>query len=107
MRSIKDLPSEHGHCGLIKRIFQDDNVSFVYLNVSQAAEHYHRDTTEYYLVTRGSGKIMLNDEVFGISTGDFIEIPPNTRHKAFDENELEILVVMIPPLSPEDNYFVS
>jgi len=105
--NVKDLGYEPGHCGKIKKLFEDrKDVSFVCLEVDKAREHYHRITTEFYFVVKGSGKVKLDDKIYEISEGSFVEISPNTRHKAFDENGLGILVIMVPSLDPTDNYFV-
>jgi len=105
--NVKDLKYCEGHCGNIKKLFGDrKDVSFVYLEVDKAREHYHKITTEFYFVIKGSGKVKLDDKIHDICEGNLVEISPNTRHKAFDENGLEILVVMVPPLEPTDNYFV-
>ena len=105
--NIKDLKYGEGHCGEIKKLFESRrDISLVYLKVDEAREHYHKITTEFYFVVRGSGKVKLDDKIREICEGNLVEISPNTRHKAFDENGLEILVIMVPPLEPTDNYFV-
>ena len=102
------LDYAEGHCGNIKNAnLNNIDISVTYLKANKAREHYHKNTTELYYVAKGKGKIKLDDKIHDISEGDLIEISPLTRHKAFSENGLEILVIASPALSPSDNYFVD
>ncbi|MFO8016860.1 MAG: cupin domain-containing protein [Candidatus Woesearchaeota archaeon] len=101
----RNVPEEQGHCGMIRKLVDDrKDISMVYLRVQDAELHYHKITTEYYWIMKGTGKIQLDDETRDISAGDLVEITPGTRHRAFDENSLEILVIMSPALRPDDIY---
>lgn len=105
--NIRNLQEERGHCGQIRKLTGNrEDISFTHLNVNISREHYHKKSAEFYYVLKGKGKIKLDDEIYDISEGDLIEILPNTRHNAFDEKDLEILIVAIPRLANNDHYFV-
>lgn len=66
--------------------------------------HRHRVTEEIYHVTQGSGLMTLGDEVFGISVGDSILIPPGTPHRVENNGReaLHILCCCAPAYSHAD-----
>ena len=72
-------------------------------------EHYHRQTEEIYYFTRGSGRMRLGDEEFGVTAGDCVVIAPGLRHKlwAADDGELVLLCCCAPPYSHEDTVLLE
>lgn len=42
--------------------------------------HLHRELEETFLVRRGSLEFLLGDDVFTLDAGDFVRVPPGTRH---------------------------
>ena len=42
--------------------------------------HLHHQMEETFLVRQGSLEFLLGDEVVTLNTGDFVRVPPGTRH---------------------------
>lgn len=42
--------------------------------------HRHNDIEETFFVCAGRLRFLLNDEVFDLGPGDFVRVPPGTRH---------------------------
>ena len=42
--------------------------------------HLHRELEETFLVRQGSLQFLLGNEVFTLAAGDFVRVPPGTRH---------------------------
>jgi len=71
--------------------------------------HYHRESEEVYLVTSGSGRLLLGDEVAAIGPGDCVVIPPGTVHRlrADPGGPLVVVCSCVPPYSHEDTVLIS
>jgi mannose-6-phosphate isomerase-like protein (cupin superfamily) len=69
--------------------------------------HYHRETEEIYLVTKGSGSLEVDGETRRVRPGDAILIPPGAWHTLENDgtSELTILCMCAPPYSHEDTHF--
>jgi mannose-6-phosphate isomerase-like protein (cupin superfamily) len=57
------------------------------------SEHYHRVTEELYLVSAGSGRLVIDGEERTIEQGDCALIPPGARHKLFNVGSEPLRVV--------------
>jgi mannose-6-phosphate isomerase-like protein (cupin superfamily) len=70
---------------------------------------YHRIAEEYYFVLAGHGVALLNDRAYPLKPGDFLRLPPGTRHAFVTESEpLEMLDIHTPGCRPDrDTYFVD
>jgi mannose-6-phosphate isomerase-like protein (cupin superfamily) len=70
--------------------------------------HYHRESEEVYLVTSGSGRLLLGEEVIAIGPGDCVVIPPGTVHRLWADAGAPLVVVCscVPPYSHEDTVLV-
>lgn len=68
------------------------------------AEHYHRETEELYLVSEGSGRLVIDGEEQIVQEGDCALIPPGSRHKLFNvgEGPLRVICACAPAYSDED-----
>ena len=62
---------------------------------------------EFYFILSGAGTAFLDGEPYEIATGDFLRLPPGTRHSfATGSNGLELLNIHVPSYRPErDTYF--
>jgi mannose-6-phosphate isomerase-like protein (cupin superfamily) len=71
--------------------------------------HYHRESEEVYLVTSGSGRLLLGDETQPIRPGDCVVIPPGTVHRLWADADAPLVVVCscVPPYSHEDTVLVD
>jgi mannose-6-phosphate isomerase-like protein (cupin superfamily) len=70
--------------------------------------HFHRESEELYLVTSGSGRMRLGEEVREIGPGDCVVIPPGTVHRLWADAGAPLVVVCscVPPYSHEDTVLV-
>jgi mannose-6-phosphate isomerase-like protein (cupin superfamily) len=78
------------------------------LEPGQATQrHYHAQTEEIYLVTKGSGELEVGGEMQRVRPGDAILIPPGTWHTLENNgtSELTILCMCSPPYSHDDTFF--
>jgi mannose-6-phosphate isomerase-like protein (cupin superfamily) len=56
-------------------------------------EHYHRTTEELYLVSAGSGRLVVDGEERAIGEGDCALIAPGARHKLFNVGDVPLRVI--------------
>ena len=47
-------------------------------------EHFHPRTEEIYYITRGTGKMRIENETRDVKPGDAIAIPPGKKHKLWN-----------------------
>jgi len=73
------------------------------------AVSYHRVAEEYYFVLGGSGVAILDGREYPLREGDFLRLPPMTRHGFVAGPEgLDLLDVHTPGCWPDhDTYFVD
>jgi len=70
--------------------------------------HFHRKSEEIYLVIRGSGRMLLGEEMREIEAGDCVVIPPGTVHRLWaDPDALVVVCSSVPPYSHEDTVLVE
>jgi quercetin dioxygenase-like cupin family protein len=71
------------------------------------AVSYHLKAEELYYVLGGSGVALLNGEEHPLRAGDFLRLPPGTRHGfVTDKEELSMLNIHSPGSRPDrDVYF--
>lgn len=67
-------------------------------------EHYHRLSEELYLVSAGSGRLLIDGEEQLIGEGDCALIQPGSRHKLFNVGSvpLRVICACAPAYSDED-----
>ncbi|MGC0421246.1 cupin domain-containing protein [Embleya sp. AB8] len=71
-----------------------------------APAHFHTKATEMFLVLEGEMRILLDDKIVNLGTGDFLTVPPTVPH-AFAPApgvEAEMLVVFTPGMDRFDYY---
>lgn len=96
----KPLQMHEDARGVIADIFYNDNIHHVSIIKSNEGSirgnHYHKETTQYMLITKGSLEYWykpLNKEdkanFIVLKQGDFVETPPNEIHalRIIEENE--------------------
>ena len=73
----------------------------------RTAISYHRIAEEYYFVLAGQGTAILDGVEYTLTAGDFLRLPPGTRHGFVTEDEpLEMLNIHTPGSRPDrDVYF--
>ena len=73
------------------------------------ATSYHQIAEEFYFVLAGSGTAILDDQQYALRPGDFLRLPPGTRH-AFQTtgDALELLDIHLPGCRPDrDTFFLT
>jgi mannose-6-phosphate isomerase-like protein (cupin superfamily) len=72
-------------------------------------EHLHRVTEELYLVSAGTGRLVIDGEERTIAEGDCALIPPGARHKVFNvgTEPLRLVCACAPAYSDEDTVLLE
>ena len=99
---------EKGSCGARRRLITEkdsDFVAFSHLKISDAKKHYHEKTTEFYYVLRGEGILLTDEGSIYLKEGTLVMIHPRVGHRAVSKGNLEVLIVMSPPLGEAGDYF--
>ena len=103
---LEGLPPVECPCGDARRAFavpgQPASVHLVNIR-ADAQRHYHRRTTEIYVVLEGEGEIELDDEILPLSPLTTVLIQPGCRHRA--RGRLRILNFAVPAFDPTDEFF--
>jgi mannose-6-phosphate isomerase-like protein (cupin superfamily) len=71
--------------------------------------HLHHTSEELYLVTDGTGRLIVDGEERVIERGDCALIPPGAAHKVLNvgEEPLRIVCACSPPYSDEDTLLLG
>jgi mannose-6-phosphate isomerase-like protein (cupin superfamily) len=103
---LNELPPVSCPCGTARRAFADspDNAASLHLvEIKEASRtHYHRHTTEIYLVLEGEGLMELDGQAYPVRPMTAIYIPPGCRHRAI--GPLKIVNLPVPPFDPQDEW---
>jgi mannose-6-phosphate isomerase-like protein (cupin superfamily) len=70
---------------------------------ADARTHYHKKTTEIYVILEGTGEMELDGEKVPVRPMTSIMIKPGCRHRAI--GRLKILNIAIPKFEPADEWF--
>ena len=104
---LTQLPAQPCPCGSTRRAFTDIPGGVASMHVvdikSDSRAHYHKKTTEIYLVLEGEGHIELDGKLFPVKPMTAIYIQPGCRHRAV--GKLRILNVPIPAFDEADEWF--
>ena len=94
-------------CGWARRAFGDRPGAAASVHLvdieEDARTHYHRRTTEIYVILEGEGEIELDGERHPVRPMTAVYIPPGCRHRA--HGRLRILNIPVPPFDPADEHF--
>lgn len=106
VRRVADQHEWRSICGMRRDLVSAEEgqpTRVHYMRISDSKKHYHQRTTEYYYITEGRGEVELDDEVFEVTKGDLVVIPPYTRHtsRPADGEELHALLFVIPERGPD------
>lgn len=107
VRHRDDAPTVPCPCGESTRVLTaaDGGPCSVHVTrIRDSARHHHRDTAEVYYITRGTGKVELDGNWHPIRPGSVIHIPAGVRHRLVADDEVETLVVAIPPFRADDEW---
>ncbi|MEO1990729.1 MAG: cupin domain-containing protein [Pirellulales bacterium] len=94
-------------CGEARRAFTElsdapASMHLVTIN-SDSKLHYHKHTSEMYLILEGEGHMEVDDDVIPLRPMTAVLIRPGCRHRAV--GKLRIVNVPIPAFNPEDEWF--
>jgi mannose-6-phosphate isomerase-like protein (cupin superfamily) len=73
--------------------------------IQDSVRHYHKECTEVYYILDGQGKMELDGDVIDVSPGTMIYIEPGARHRLWSPEGVRTIVVGVPALNLEDEYF--
>ena len=94
-------------CGFATRILTAADGGLCSLHVTRirrAERHHHRRTTEVYYILRGTGKVELDGVWSPVEPGSVVHIPAGVRHRVVADDEIETVVVAVPPFDPADEF---
>jgi mannose-6-phosphate isomerase-like protein (cupin superfamily) len=104
---VDELPAQSCPCGTTRRGFisEDNTVASVHqVEIeADARTHYHKKTTEIYVILEGTGEMELDGEKVPVRPMTSIMIKPGCRHRAI--GRLKILNIAIPKFEPADEWF--
>jgi len=106
VKKFSEIPVERSSCGYRRKLlgYEEGEVASVHLvDISEAKRHYHKKTTEFYFIVKGSGEMELDGETIHVEEGDLIVIKPGCRHRAV--GNMRALIIGIPPFTEEDMYY--
>ena len=91
---------------------EEDRASVYRVSLSphqRSRESYHRVAEEFYFVISGRGTTLLDGEEHTLGPGDFLRLPPGTRHVFVSGDEpLDFLNIHVPGCRPDhDTYFTD
>ena len=94
-------------CGVARRAFAtpENKLATVHLTdiTEKARVHYHKATTEIYVILEGEGHIELDGAPVPVKPMTSIFIKPGCRHRAV--GRMRILNIPIPAFDPQDEWF--
>ena len=98
------LPPVECSCGTTRRGFvdvSDSPASAHYLEVAdEPVCHYHKKTTEIYIIQEGRGHLELDGELVPVEPLSAVLIKPGCRHRAV--GRMKILNLSVPKFDPDD-----
>ena len=104
---LDEIPPTRCPCGFARRAFAspENSVATLHLvDIEQDSEtHYHKKTSEIYLILEGEGSIELDGKIFPVKPMTAIFIKPGCRHRAI--GALKILNIPVPAFDIEDEWF--
>jgi quercetin dioxygenase-like cupin family protein len=69
--------------------------------------HYHKLSTQIYVVVTGSVQVRLGDGRFEAHPFETVRIPPLTVHGLSASTSALVLSICVPPLAPDDQHPVA
>ena len=108
VRRLDEAPTVPCPCGQSTRpltIADNPVVNLHVTAIKDSVRHYHKRTTEVYLVLEGTGVMELNGDQVEVGPGTVVYIEPGTRHRLWSAEGVRTVVCGIPAMPPEDEYF--
>ena len=108
VRYLKEIPIVKGTCGETQVLsteedFKQGNVSIVVIT-GPTMPHFHKETTEFYVIEKGSGGLVIGEQTYEIKNGMIAIIPPNIAHYIIPREVIKVLVFSIPCWRQDDSF---
>ena len=101
------LPVNVCCCGTVQRAFaeHDGSPSSVHLLAlsDEPTCHYHKKTTEIYVILEGEGHLELDGELVPVRPLSAVMIKPGCRHRGI--GKMKLLNISVPKFDPEDFFY--
>lgn len=101
------LPVSDCCCGTVQRAFADQDESPASVHLLELADeptcHYHKKTTEIYVILEGEGHLELDGEMVPVKPMSAVRIKPGCRHRGV--GRLKLFNISIPRFDPDDFFF--
>tara|TARA_B100000965_G_C19391020_1_gene668965 strand:- start:379 stop:771 length:393 start_codon:yes stop_codon:yes gene_type:complete len=94
----------------VTELATDSNSTSYYIIIKkEVSPHIHQWHSESIFIIEGKAQMMMNDSTFQIKKGDFIYIPPQTKHavKVSPKSPLKVLSIQAPKFEGKDRIFVD
>ncbi len=108
VRRQADAPTVACPCGPSTRILTRADsplANFHVTFIKDSAKHYHKECTEIYYILEGTGELELNGDLVLVEPGTLVVIEPYTIHSLKSEEGVRTVVLGMPAIGPDDEYF--
>jgi len=99
-----DLPGQECCCGSVRRAFAGNEKSPASVHLLELADeptcHYHKKTTEIYVILEGEGGLELDGELVPVKPMSAVMIKPGCRHRGV--GKMKLYNISIPRFDPDD-----
>lgn len=104
-QNIKDIVTDLAHNDTThrKRLITQDarkgklaTYNYAWLEPGKAlTPHTHQDGEEFYFFLEGNGSMLVGEEWFPVTKGDFVTVPHNHMHSVKNDNEKNLVFMAI------------
>tara|TARA_B100000927_G_scaffold290470_1_gene289411 strand:+ start:5029 stop:5409 length:381 start_codon:yes stop_codon:yes gene_type:complete len=105
--TFSGLAEQDCSCGVVRRAFADSEDGPASVHLLDLAEepvcHYHRKTTEIYVILEGEGHLELDGELIAVKPFSAVMIKPGCRHRGI--GKLRLFNISVPRFDPEDFFY--
>ena len=105
--TFSGLAEQDCSCGVVRRAFADREDGPASVHLLDLAEepvcHYHRKTTEIYVILEGEGHLELDGELIAVKPFSAVMIKPGCRHRGI--GKLRLFNISVPRFDPEDFFY--
>jgi mannose-6-phosphate isomerase-like protein (cupin superfamily) len=108
VRRLSEAPTVPCPCGQSTRPLTRADSPVCNLHVTfikDSVRHYHKETTEVYLILEGRGRLELSNDVVDVEPGMVVYIEPYTAHRLVSADGVKTVVFGVPALREDDEYF--
>jgi mannose-6-phosphate isomerase-like protein (cupin superfamily) len=110
VRRQAEAPTVPCPCGQSTRILTRADgplANFHVTFITDSVKHYHRECTEIYYILEGTGELELGDDVVAVAPGTLVVIEPYTAHRLRSAEGVRTIVLGLPALHGDDEFFVT